>query len=207
MVISVYITPVMYSDISGYAPDWLNAIGNWFEEHWVQIAIGTAFIVVGALVTGLTCGVGTTFWAAFGSAMMTSAVQVAASMAVSVAVNGLVNISLGNTFFTDVGDSLARGFMWGGIFSGGSQIISGGFRFLRSTFGYKGINSDMFGLLSPDKLHFDQAGSTLLRIGTRKGLRLAIDTGRYALQMHIVGSAHIWLIPELVGIIEYYYDN
>jgi len=197
----------MYSDISGCAPEWLNDIGNWFEDHWVEIVVGVAFIAVGALVTGFTCGVGTTFLATFGSAMMTSAVQVASSMAVSVAVNGLVNISSGNTFFADVGDSIARGFMWGGISSGGSQITSGGFRFLRSTFGYKGINSDMFGLFSPDKLHFDQAGSTLLRIGARKGFRLAIDTGKYALHMHIAGSAHIWLIPELVGIIEYYCDN
>ena len=203
---SRYITPVMYTDISGYAPEWLGAIGNWFEEHWVEIAVGIAFMVVGAVVTGLTCGVGTTFWAAFGSAMMRSTVQVAASMAVSVAVNGFANLNSGNSFFSDVGDSLARGFMWGGIFSGGSQIISGGFRFLRSTFGYKGINSDTFGLFSPDKLYLDQAGSTLLRIGTRKGLRLAIDTGRYGLHMHIAGRAHIWLIPELVGIIEFLND-
>lgn len=76
--------------------------------------------------------------------------------------------------------------MWGGIFSGGSQILSGGFRFLRNTFGYKGINSDYIGFLSPDKLHYNQAGSTLLRIGTRKGLRLAIDTGRYGLHMHVI---------------------
>ncbi|MFA7106010.1 MAG: hypothetical protein WC154_01800 [Candidatus Izemoplasmatales bacterium] len=43
-------------------------------------------------------------------------------------------------------------------------------------------------------------------IGTRKGLRLAIDTGRYGLHMHIAGRAHIWLIPELVGIIEFLND-
>jgi predicted anti-sigma-YlaC factor YlaD len=85
----------MYSDITGYAPKWLNDIGNWFENHWVEIVVGVAFIVLGALVTGLTCGVGTTFWAAFGSAMMTSAVQVAASMALSVGGEYLIQWILG----------------------------------------------------------------------------------------------------------------
>ncbi|MBU1093260.1 MAG: hypothetical protein KKH01_02225 [Firmicutes bacterium] len=110
---SEYITPVMLTDSTGYAPEWLHSIGNWFEEHWVEIAIGVAFIVVGALVTGLTCGAGTTFWAAFGSAMLTSAIQVSASMAVGVGVNGIINKAQGNSFFDDVGDSLVKRFYVG----------------------------------------------------------------------------------------------
>ena len=201
-------TPVMYVDSTGHSwESFWGGVGNWLQDNWKEVLIGTAFIIGGAIITGLTAGAGTTFWAAFGSALLTSTTQVGASIAVGVGVNGLINISNGENFFNNVGDTIASSYMWGGIFSGGSQMISGGFRYLRSAFGYKGVNAKHFGLFSPDKLYYDQAGATLLRIGTRKGLRLAIDTGRYGLHMHIYGKLHIWLIPEIVGIIEYYRNN
>jgi hypothetical protein len=46
-------------------------------------------------------------------------------MAISVGVNGIVNMASGNGFFDNVGDTLANSFMFGGIMSGGSQMLSG----------------------------------------------------------------------------------
>ena len=83
-------------------------------------------------------------------------------------------------------------------------MISGAFRSLKSTFGFNGISNNKFALGSPDKLFYDIPGATLFRFGSRNGLRLAVDTGRYGLHMHIYGKAHIWLIPEIVGVIEYF---
>ena len=57
--------PVMYADPSGHLPEWA----------W-KLIIGTSFILVGALVTAATAGAGTAFWAAFGSALLTSTIVV-----------------------------------------------------------------------------------------------------------------------------------
>jgi RHS repeat-associated protein len=110
--------PIMRID--PYGTSWFSSVGDWFEDHWKEVAIGAAFIVVGALVTAATAGTATPFLAAFGSALLSSAVQVGISMTVSVGVGGLMSVAQGGGFFDNVGDSLASGFMWGGIFSGGA---------------------------------------------------------------------------------------
>jgi len=197
--------PVNYADPSGHSwESFWNGVGDWFEDHWEEVAIGTAFIIGGAIVTALTCGAGTTAWAAFGSALLSSAIQVGASVAVGIGVNGLVNLTNGNNFFDNVGDTIASSYMWGGIFSGGSQILSGGFRFLRAKFGYLGINSKYLGVMSPDKKFYNHPGMTLLRVGTRNGIKLALDLGRYGIHAHIFGDLHMPLIPILIGVLEAY---
>ncbi len=148
--------PVMYTDSTGMSVwndigNWFkgaaNSVGNWLADHWVEIAIDAAFIVGGAIVTALTCGMGAGFMAAFGAALWASAGQVAISMAVSVAVGGLISVAQGGGFFDNIGNSLASGFMWGGIFAGGAQMLSGGFKFA-AQHGFKGFGST----LSPDRL-------------------------------------------------------
>ena len=188
--------PIMYVDPTGHSwKSFWNDVGNWFEEHWVEVAVGTAFIIGGAIVTALTCGAGTTAWAAFGSALLSSAIQVGASVAVGIGVNGLVNIAKGNDFFDNIGDTIASSYMWGGIFSGGSQILSGGVRFLRAKIGYTGINTNKVGFMSPDKLYYDKAGMTLFRFGSRKGVKLALDLGRYGMHVHLLSDLHTPIIP------------
>ena len=195
--------PVMYTDETGHSWDsFWSDVGNWFEEHWVEVVVGTAFVIGGAIITALTCGTGTTAWAAFGSALLSSAIQVGTSMAVSVGVNGLVNVANGNNFFDNVGDAIASSYMWGGIFSGGAQVLSGGFRFLRAKAGYTGIDSNYFGVMSPDKLYHEKAGMTLLRVGRRKGLKLSLDLGRYGVHAHILSDLHTPMIPILTGLME-----
>lgn len=196
--------PINRFDSSGHSwKSFWNSMGSWFSEHWVELAIGTAFIIGGAVVTALTCGTGTTAWAAFGSALFSSIIQVGASIGTGVLVNGVSNLIQGKDFFDNVGDTIASSYMLGGILSGGSQMLSGGFRFLRAKTGFKGIDSMNFGLMSPDKLYYDKPGMTVLRFGSRKGAKLSIDFGKYGIHGHIwKWSTHIPLIPEIVGLSE-----
>ena len=201
-----YNNPVMYTDSTGMSPFW-DSVGNWFEDHWVEIAIGTAFILVGAVVTALTCGTGLGFIAAFGSALATSMTQVGFSMAISVGIGGLISVSRGDGFFANVGDNLASGFMLGGIFAGGAQILSGGFKFA-AQHGFKGVGQ----FLSPDRLR----GATEIAKIAGKGQAIyntggrlasfgfgAIDVGtKSLLHMHLWFTAtHIPLGTILGGVI------
>ena len=197
--------PINNVDTTGYA--WWNKtwkkLKNWVGEHITEIVVGTLFIVGGALVTALTAGAGTTFWAAFGSALLTSSIQVGLSITTNVLVNGMTNVINGNNFFDDVGNSIANGFMWGGIFSGGAQMVSGMFRILKaSKLGFNGISNKKFALLSPDKLYYKQAGMTVFRIGNPKGIYISFDLGRYGIHAHLLNKLHIPIIPFISGIIE-----
>ena len=178
-----------------------NGVGDWFGEHWAEVAVGTVFIVGGAIVTAMTCGAGTTVWVALGSALLDSAIQVSAGIATGVAVNGVSNLIAGNGFFDDVGDTIASSYMLGGILSGGSQILSGGLRVLRRATDFTGINFGDMRLLSPDKLYFDRPGATLF-----KYKQFSVDAGRYGLHMHtpLTVGYHIPIIPLIVGTNEYY---
>ncbi len=194
--------PISRWDYTGHAwESFCNEVENWFSEYRVEIVVGTAFIVGGAIVTALTCGVGTTAWAAFGSALLSSTIQVSVGIATGVVVNGVSNLIAGNGFFDNAGDTIASSYMLGGILSGGSQILSGGLRMLRSATGFKGINIGDMRLLSPDKLYFDHPGATLL-----KNNQFSIDAGRYGLHMHTALTAgyHVPIIPLIVGIYECY---
>lgn len=125
--------PINRYDPTGHSwKSFWNGVGDWFEDYRVELAIGTAFIIGGAVVTALTYGAGTTAWAAFGSALLSSAIQVGAGIGTGVLVNGVSNLIQGNDFFDNVGDTIASFYMLGGILSGGSQMLSGGFRFLRA---------------------------------------------------------------------------
>lgn len=174
---------------------------GWFKKHWKEVLIGTAFIVGGAIVSALTCGTGTAAVAAFGSALLSSVAQVGASIAVGVVAKGIENVINGDNFFDDVGDTIASSFMWGGILSGGSQIISGGFRLLKAKLNFSGINKKNFGFMSPDKLYHKRAGMTVLRIGKRNGVKVALDLGRYGIHAHLFSNMHTPLIPFIVGLI------
>ncbi len=65
-------------------------------------------------------------------------------------------------------------------------MLSGGFRFLRAKTGYAGINTSKVGFISPDKLYYNKAGMTLIRVGSRKGIKLALDLGRYGIHDHLL---------------------
>ena len=107
----------MYVDPNGTMPEWA----------W-KLIIGTIFILAGAIVTAATAGVGTAFWATFGSALLTSAIQTGISAGVSAGIGFIVGGLSTGTWegaFEGMLEGAIDGYMWGGIISGGSQVLSG----------------------------------------------------------------------------------
>ena len=207
--------PIMNVDPTG--KDWnsfWNSIGNWFEEHWVELVIGTAFIIVGAVVTALTAGTGAGFMAAFGSALLASAKATGISMAISAGIGALVGgITNGwEGALQGFGDGIADGFMWGGIFAGGAQILSGGFNILARA----GVNYSKQGFIkifTPNRLrdakeiakiaskgqNFYEYGGTLIKIG--KNMLDISNLVFLHLHLWFTGGKHIPLGIILAGII------
>ena len=196
--------PVMLIDNSGEGwNNFWNKVGNWFKDHAKELIIGTVFIIAGAIVTAATAGTGVGFMAAFGSALLSSAIQVGTSIAVGVVVNGFVNLVNGQNFFANVGDTIANSYMWGGIFSGGSQILSGGFRVASKmgvTTGRRGGISlgRNIKILSPDKNNWFGAGGTIIKFGNT----LRIDVGiQWGLHIHLLKFNHFPIGSWLAGIL------
>ena len=197
--------PIMNVDPTG--KDWnsfWNSIGSWFEEHWVELVIGTAFIIVGAVVTALTAGTGAGFMAAFGSALLASAKATGISMAISAGIGALVGgITNGwEGALQGFGDGLADGFMWGGIFAGGAQILSGVFRIaaeLGMPTGRKGgiFITKNIKIFSPNNVLFYENGGTLLKIG--ESFRIDVGTRRL-LHMCVFNFKHFPLGTVLASI-------
>ena len=195
----------MYADPSGHSwKSFWDGIGDWFSDNWKEVVIGTAFIVIGALVTALTAGAGVGFMATFGSALLSSTIQVGISVGTSVLVGGLISVANGGGFFDNVGGNIASAYMWGGVFSGGAQILGGGFRISANkgvttgrTGGIKLGNSGLK-ILSPDKNNWTKAGGTLIKFG--KCFR--IDTGAmWGLHMHMLNSGHLPIGAVIAGLI------
>ena len=128
--------PVMRTDSQGtnWWTDFWNGVGNWFQNNWIKLVIGTAFVVAGAVVTFFTAGMGTAGLLAAGSALLASAKAVGISMAVSAGIGAVVGgISGGwEGALQGFGNGLADGFMWGGIFAGSAQILGGASKLLSS---------------------------------------------------------------------------
>jgi len=199
--------PIMFVDPSGQffgifekianaVGDIANVAVNWVQDHWKEVVIGVAFIILGAVVTALTAGVGIGFMAALGSALLSSTIQVGISMAISVAISGIISVANGGGFFDNVGDSLASGFMWGGIFAGGAQIVGSGFR-TAANLGVKtgrngGISLGKSGanMFSADKNNWTKAGGTLIKLGKNTHLDIGAHWG---LHLHTALNSAKWL--------------
>ena len=173
--------------------------------NWLKWLIGGIFIVAGVIVSIATAGAGTPILAAIGSALLNTAIQVGISMAVSVCVSGIINVANKKNFFDNIGDTLANGFMWGGIFVGSAQLLSGGFKLSAKvmtkhglTVGAKsGINIGKTGIkiLSPNSLkHFKEVGGTLIKFG--KYARIDVGT-KFGLHLHTIITSAKWL-PSLI---------
>lgn len=105
---------------------------EWCKEHWKEILVGLAFIVVGALITVLTAGTGTAFWAAFGAALLKGFATALVAGAIGGVVNSAITYGLARLSGKSkkeaaamakkaFGDGFAAGFMLGGIgFAGGA---------------------------------------------------------------------------------------
>ena len=175
------------------------ADGNvWDMPWWVKILIGLGTVFVGALVTAFTAGTGISAVAAFGSALLSSTVQVGISAGISAGIGGIMSLISGDGFLDGLLDGLVDGVMWGGIFAGGAQILSGVFKKYAQIANRFGRLKDVkkSPLFSPDRLKsvkeivgiarkgqvFYDYGGTIIRFGhlahidvsTKSFLHLAI---------------------------------
>lgn len=126
-------------------------------------------------MTALTAGAGVGFMVAFGSALLSSTIQVGISVGTSVLVVGLVSIANGGGFRIAANKGVTTG-RAGGIKLGNSGVK----------------------ILSPNKNNWAKAGGTLIKFG--KGFR--IDTGAmWGLHMHILSSGHIPIGAVIAGFI------
>ena len=91
--------------------------------------IGAAVIIAGALVTAAIASTGG-FMAAFGAALLTSLKTTAVSTAIGASIGLAVGATTGSWqgALNGMVDGAIDSFMWGGIFAGGSQIMSGVFK-------------------------------------------------------------------------------
>ena len=198
----------MRSDTTGtnWWTDFLNGVGNWFRDNWVKLVIGAAFIIGGAVVTFFTAGMGTAGLLAAGSALLASAKAVGISMAVSAGIGAVVGGISGSWegALQGFGNGLADGFMWGGIFAGSAQILSGAFKIAANT----GVATGRKGgiqltknikVLSPNNLKFYENGGTLLKIGRNFRFDVGAQT---LLHMHFLKFNHFPLgtiLSSLIG--------
>ena len=189
--------PVMNVDPNGTSwwTDFWNGVGNWFKDNWVKLVIGVAFIVAGAAVTFFTAGMGTAGLLAAGSALLASVKAVGISMAVSAGIGAVVGGITGGWEGAIQGFSngLADGFMWGGIFAGSAQILSGAFKIAANA----GVATGRKGgiqltknikILSPNNVKFYENGGTLLKIG--KNFRFDVGS-QTLLHIHLLKFNHV----------------
>jgi len=160
----------MFTDISGYVPEWLDAIGNWFEEHWVQIAIGTVYIVAEVLTMGIAAYIGVAAFAGvmsvLGSALSASLIQVGISMGISAVIGGAISAATGAGFWSGFTDGLASGYMLGGIFAGTAQMVSGVMRITRSLAPqFNGFRVGNVKIWSPNSATNPNIGGTIIKFG------------------------------------------
>ena len=118
--------PVNYCDPSGHSwKSFWNGVGDWFEQHWIELAVGAGFVIGGAALAFFTAGMGTAGVLAAGSALLSSAKAIGISMAVNSSIGAIAGGINGgwNGALQGFGDGLANGFMWGGVFAGSAQIL------------------------------------------------------------------------------------
>ena len=189
--------PVMRVDSNGTSwwTDFWNGVGNWFKDNWVKLVIGVAFIVAGAAVTFFTAGMGTAGLLAAGSALLASAKAVGISMAVSAGIGAVVGGITGGWegALQGFSNGLADGFMWGGIFAGSAQILSGAFKIAANAgvaTGRKGgiQLTKIIKILSPNNVKFYENGGTLLKIG--KNFRFDVGS-QTLLHIHLLKFNHV----------------
>ena len=188
--------PVNRWDPTGHSwESFWNGVGNWFKDNWVKLAIGAAFIIGGAVVTFFTAGMGTAGLLAAGGALLASAKAVGISMAVSAGIGAVVGGITGGLegALQGFGNGLADGFMWGGIFAGSAQILSGVFKIAANA----GVATGRKGgiqltknikILSPNNVKFYENGGTLLKIG--KNFRFDVGS-QTLLHMHLLKFNHV----------------
>ena len=198
--------PVNYCDPSGHKLEW-----------WEKILIGATFILLGAVVTVATAGTGIGFAAAMGSALIVSlkatAISTAIGAGIGLTIGGLTTGTLEGAI-NGMLEGAVDSFMWGGIFAGGAQIMSGIFNAYAQTANHFGKLAQVkrSPLFSPDRLKdaseiakiarkgqtFYDYGGTILRIG--KFAHIDVST-KSLLHLAAFGYNHLPLGIVIAGIL------
>ena len=196
--------PVMYQDDTGHSASRLE-----------RLLIGAGAVLVGAAITALTAGTGSGFMAAFGAALLTSIKSVAVSTAISAGIGFTIAGLTANTWdgaFNGLIDGAVDGFMWGGIFAGGAQILSGGFKVLAKA-GVSYNKQSFIKVFTPNRLRstneickiakkgqtYYEYGGTLFKVG--KNMLDVSNKTFLHLHLSFTGSLHIPIGTILSGII------
>ena len=201
--------PVNMTDETGAWPSWAT-----------KLVIGVGAVLVGAAVVAATAATGGTA-AAFVGAAVAGLKAAAVSGAIGAAVGaGTSAVSYrvstgswdgaGKAALNGAVDGFADGFMTGGIMAGGSQVLSGGFKFASKAGVKTSVNGGIrnTGILSPNRLRstneiakigrkgqsFYDYGGQLFRFG---GTKLDIGSKTF-LHMH-TSFTGTWHIP--IGIV------
>ena len=199
--------PIFYVDPDGHAP----------IPWWGKLLIGIGVVLVGAVVTALTAGTGAGFMAAFGAALLTSAKAVAISTAISAGIGlavGGITTGTWEGAFNGMLDGAVDRFMWGGIFAGGAQVLSGVFKGVATIANNAGKLQTLkqSPIFSPDRLKgakeiagilkkgqkFYDYGGTLVRFG--KFAHIDVST-KALLHLAAFGFKHIPIGTVIAGII------
>ena len=174
---------------------------EFIKDHWKEILIGLAAIVIGAVLTVLTGGA---FLPALLAGLKAAAIAGLISGGVSAGISVVGSCINGEDFgtalgnaFNAFGDGFASGFMWGGIMAGGSQAFASVMRFSRSGSitllgkniqffkpnNFKGFKIGNLKIWSPNSLGNPNSGGTLLKIGDT--FRIDFEVGKQLFHTHI----------------------
>ena len=137
---------------------------GWLKDNWAKLLIGVAVVVAGAIVTVISAGSGAVFVGALLASLKSMAVSALISASIG-AVSGAISGGLEGAL-KGFGSGLADGIMWGGIFAGGSQMISGIMKATKALApGLKGLKIGKIKLWSPNSLNNPNIGGTILKFG------------------------------------------
>ena len=166
--------PVNRFDPTGHSwESFWNGVGDWFSDNWVKLAIGAGAIALGVLTMGaatLISGAGmAAALSAMGTAAVSSLIQVGISTAISAGIGFAVGgITSGSWEGAVDGmlNGIADGFMWGGIFAGAGQVLSGAMKITRTLApNFNGAQIGRVKLWSPNAAGNPNTGGTLIKFG------------------------------------------
>ncbi len=166
--------PINYVDPSGHSwKSFWSSVGDWFSDNWVKLAVGAGAIALGVLTMGaatLISGAGmAAALSAMGTAAVSSLVQVGISTAISAGIGFAVGgITSGSWKGAVDGmlNGIADGFMWGGIFAGAGQVLSGAMKITRTLAPkFNGAQIGKVKLWSPNAAGNPNTGGTLIKFG------------------------------------------
>ena len=166
--------PINRFDPTGHSwKSFWNGVGAWFSDNWVKLAIGAGAIALGVLTMGVATLISGAGMAAALSAMGTAAVSSLVQVGISTAISAGIGFAVGGITsgswdgaVDGMLNGIADGFMWGGIFAGAGQVLSGAMKITRTLApNFNGVQIGKVKLWSPNAAGNPNTGGTLIKFG------------------------------------------